>query len=74
MESLLEENDQDIHVVYLLALAYHAGGDSETALEVVQRGEALLAANKQLKLDDTVTTGFAKLKVTLAIHVTWPVM
>ena len=59
----MAENDQDIHVVYLLALAYHAGGQSDTALEVLGDGEKLLEANKHHQDIDMILTGFATLKV-----------
>jgi hypothetical protein len=62
LEDLLQENDQAVHVVYLLAMAQHAGGDDESALETVTTGESLME-RLQMPEDDPAVLGFSQLKV-----------
>ena len=62
LEDLLQENDQAVHVVFLLAMAQHAGGDDEAALETITSGEALMQ-RLQVPEDDPAAVGFTQLKV-----------
>ena len=61
MEDLLQENDQAVHVVFLLAMAQHAGGDDEAASETITAGEALMQ-RLQVPEDDPAVAGFSQLK------------
>ena len=61
LEDLLQENDQAVHVVFLLAMAQHAGGDDEAASETITAGEALMQ-RLQVPEDDPAVAGFSQLK------------
>lgn len=62
LEELMHENDQAVHVVFLLAMAYHAGGDDSIALEYITEGETLIT-RLAIPSDDPSILGFQKLKV-----------
>lgn len=64
LEELLQENDEAVDVYYLLAMSHHAGGDHETAQEVLEEGEQLMQRLGVPQSDPSVE-GFAKLKVPL---------
>ncbi len=62
LEELLQENDQAVHVYFLLAMANHAGGHDETASEYITEGEAVIE-RLGLSEDDPAVQGFKSLKV-----------
>lgn len=62
LEELLQENDQAVHVYFLLAMAYHAGGHDDTASEYIAEGETMIE-RLGLSADDPAVQGFESLKV-----------
>lgn len=62
LEELLQENDQAVHVYFLLAMAYHAGGHDDTASEYITEGETVIE-RLGLSADDPAVQGFESLKV-----------
>ena len=67
LEELLQENDQAVHVYFLLAMAYHAGRQDETAREYITDGEAIIE-RLGMPADDPAVQGFESLKVSFQIH------
>ena len=62
LEDLLQENDQSVHLYFLLAMAHFAGGDKETALEFITEGEELMS-RLGVPGGDAAAKGFQTLKV-----------
>lgn len=62
MEELLQENDQTVHLYFLLAMAHHAGSNPEAALEYIGEGQELMQ-RLNVADDDLAASSFRKLKV-----------
>ena len=62
LEGLLQENDQAVHVYFLLAMAYHAGGQDESALEYITEGEKVIE-RLAMPANDPAVQGFESLRV-----------
>ena len=67
LEDLLQENDQNVHLYFLLAMAYHAGSNPEAALEYITEGQELMQ-RLQTPSDDPAAAAFQKLKVQYSPH------